>query len=334
MRIEELQYSSSVDGTAPLFADAAFATDGRPKPVVAVMHGYSGDRTNVAKDLRDFAQRGLFAIAPDMRGRGTSAGRWDSGGRDVHDIVDALLAAMQAYPAEIDCRNVNIIGYSGGGGNCFAAMVRFPDLFHVVAPFFGISDYGLWYETRGRPDCNEVMVATLGGTPEDLPEVYAARNACLGARNSPGSRLHVFWDEDEKACPPILNEKFLAAYCEAGLTNATAHVSRVGDQHRWHHGYRTDNPMLEKADEVLCEEMLREVPDLSLPPKGTLTVCGYLVTRYFQVFVEDGDRGVVTVNYDLTGETPVIRVTENPRAFKVNIAMQTPLSTLSEISAR
>ncbi|PIU60350.1 MAG: hypothetical protein COS85_24910 [Armatimonadetes bacterium CG07_land_8_20_14_0_80_59_28] len=326
MTIDEIPCASSVDGTAPLVADAAYTPNGTPKPLVAVMHGYSGGRTAVAKDLRDFAARGLFAIAPDMRGRGDSAGKWDSGGLDVHDIVDGILAAIREFPREIDANNISIVGYSGGGGNCFAAMTRFPDLFHVVAPFFGISDYGLWYETCGREDCNRVMVETLGGTPEEIPDVYLARNACLAAGNNGASKLHIFWDEEETQCPPVLNENFIAAYHAAGHSNAAAHISRVGDEYRWRHGYRVDNPMLEAADDIICDEVFSPPPDLSLPLTGTLTVCGYLVTRHFQVVVEDGQRGAVEVGYDLRGPEPVVDVLSNPGEWSVSVSPDSPLS--------
>ncbi len=327
MTNETIHYASTVDRTAPLYADACFVADGKPKPIIAVMHGFSGRRDNVAKDIRDLAARGLVAVAPDMRGRGGSAGKFDSGGLDVHDIVDALIAAVRKYPAEVDARNINIVGYSGGGGNCFTAFVRFPDFFHVVAPFFGISDYGEWYRLK-KEAYGKIMDETIGGPPDRLPLHYLARNSCLGAANNGKSRLHIFWDERETACPPVMTERFLDTYRAAGLSNAVVHLSKEGDAWRWHHGYRTDNPMIEQADEIIVNEILRSTPDLSLPPKGKLTVCGYMVTRRFQVFVEDGQRGVVNVEYDLTGREPKLVVTDNPHQLNVSFSFSTPLSSL------
>ncbi len=328
MIVDELHYESSVDGTQPLFADVAFRADGKSKPLIVVMHGYNGDRTAVAQDIRDLAKLGFFCVAPDMRGRGKSAGTWDSGGLDVHDILDAVLDSIREFPSEINTGNINIIGYSGGGGNVLAAVTRFPDLFHVGASFFGVSDYGLWFETKGRVDCNEVMQKALGGTPAQLPEVYAARNACLAAGNNKATHLHLFWDEEEKACPPILNEKFLEAQHLAGCKPATKHVSRPGDKVRWLHGYRTDHPMLSHADEMLATEIRSDPPDLSLPHTGMMNVCGYVVTRHFQVFVEDGRHGVVKIHYEFMDGRPEVRVIENPKDYEVHISMQTPLALL------
>ncbi|MEI6422900.1 MAG: alpha/beta hydrolase, partial [Lentisphaerota bacterium] len=321
---KELIYASTVDGTKPLYANVCYIKDEKPKPLIAVIHGLAGDRTNVNKDIRDFASQGLFAIAPDMRGRGRSAGKWDCGGLDVHDIVDAIFAAIAKFPSEIDTENINIVGYSGGGGNCFSIFVRFPDLFHVVAPFFGIADYGMWYKLRGET-YGSCMDKAIGGAPAQFPQHYAARNSCLAAGNNHVSKLHVFWDEAESACPTIMNENFLKAYHSAGLSNATSHISRVTDSVRWIHGHRADKPMLEKADDLIVNEIRAPVPDLTLPRKGTLTVCSYLVSRQFQVFIEDGQRGVVKIEYDLTGKEPEITVKENPDNLQVKVSLRTPL---------
>ena len=326
MNQETIQYVSSVDGTGPLFEDVAFIADGRRKPLVVVMHGYNGQRKAVAQDIHDLAGRGLFAVAPDMRGRGESAGRFDSGGLDVHDILDGILAVISRFPGDLDEGNINIMGYSGGGANTLAAATRFPDLFQVGGAFFGISDYGLWYQLN--PGYRAAMDTAVGGSPHTNPLAYAARNACLAAGNNRMTRLHIFWDEEEKSCPPVMNERFLEAARAAGATNGVAHVSRVSDAVRWYHGYRTNWPVLAQADDILIRDITKPVPDLGLPHEGTLTVCGYLVCRHFQVFVEAGQRGVVTVRYDLSGNTPRVTVQDNPDNLKVTISLKTPLAVL------
>src|SRR5690242_9410226 len=121
-----LQYSSSFDQAGPLLADVGFRPDGRPKPLLLVMHGYGGGRDAVSQDVDELSAKGVVAVAPDMRGRGESAGTWDSGGLDVHDAVDAALLAIAEFPAEIDPRNINLVGYSGGGGNAISIGCRFP----------------------------------------------------------------------------------------------------------------------------------------------------------------------------------------------------------------
>jgi pimeloyl-ACP methyl ester carboxylesterase len=329
MNVEQLTYASSVDGTQPLFADVAFVPGGGGKPLLVVMHGYSGGRQAVAQDIRELAQRGVVAIAPDMRGKGGSAGRWDSSGLDVHDILDAVLAAVARYPGEIDARNLSIVGYSGGGGNAIACMTRFPDLFQTYVSFFGIADYGGWHRSGGRPDCNEVMEAALGGTPDQLPKLYAARNFIPAAGNARSGRLHFVWDEDETMCPPAMTEAFLRVHREAGLANATIHVSRQGDAPRWTHSYRSGNPDLSAADDLYLADVLApKAASPVLPTRGRLVVPGYLVTRTFQVWIGDGQGGQVTVIYDLTGATPSLQVIDNPHGYRVRIEVASPLSRL------
>lgn len=329
LTLETFDYASRIDGTKPLLADAAFVPDGRRKPLLVVMHGYGGGRAAVAQDLRELAARGVFALAPDMRGRGGSAGAWDSGGLDVHDILDAVLAAVGQFPGEIDARNFNIVGYSGGGGNAIACMVRFPDLFQTCVSFFGISDYGGWHRSGGRPDCNQWMEAALGGTPEQLPELFEARNAIPAAGNARSGKLHFFWDEEETMCPPALVEAWLAEHRRSGLGNATTHVSRKDDAKRWIHNYRTGNPDLSAADDLFLPDVLAPKPfPPELPPRGRLVVPGYLVTRHFQVWIGNGQCGQVTIEYNLTGSQPEIRVTANPANHRVRLEAVSPLKNL------
>jgi len=58
---------------------------------------------------------------------------------------------------------------------------------------------------------------------------------------------------------------------------------------------------------------------LELPKKGRLVVPGYLVTRRFSVWVEDGTRGVVAVEYDQSGDAVRVDVVENRGGWKVRI---------------
>ena len=322
-------YASSVDGTKPLNADVCFNADAKPKPLILVMHGYSGSRKDVSFDLRELAPQGVFAVAPDMRGRGGSAGNWDSGGLDVHDILDAVLEVIKRYPKEIDAKNLNVIGYSGGGGNAIACAVRFPDLFRNCVSFFGISDYGGWYRSKGRPDCNAIMDKALGGTPDSLPDVFLARNAIPAAANAKVAKLHFVWDELEKDCPANMIDEFIKVYRDAKLDRIAVHVSKKTDPVRWIHNYRSGNRDLSKADALFMPDVFdRNGVSPRLPKSGKLIVPGYLVTRSFQVFVEDGTRGQVTIEYDLTGEKPAVKVVENAKNWRVRIETKSPLSVL------
>jgi pimeloyl-ACP methyl ester carboxylesterase len=332
VKVETLKYASSLDKTGPLLADVAMVPDGKPKPLLVVMHGFGGSKADVAQDLRELAGKGLVAVAPDMRGRGSSAGKWDCGGLDVHDILDAVMETVRKYPQEIDARNLNIVGYSGGGGNAIACAVRFPDLFRTCISFFGISDYGWWHRSKGGgADRNATMEKVLGGAPDAVPEVYEARNATAAAGNAL-AKLHFFWDAEETICPPQMTRDFLDSYRKAGRSEASDHVSKPGDTKRWRHGYRAGNADLGAADEIFLKDVLApKAAPPELPKTGKLVVNGYLVTRRFAVWVEDSKKGPVkgrvTVEYDLTGAKPVVKVVENPKNYKVSIE-ESPLAGL------
>lgn len=307
---ETIEYASSIDGLAPLKADVCFEPGGGPKPLAAVLHGFHCMRWLVAEDCRALARRGMFCVAPDMRGHADSAGEHDCGGLQICDIVDALAQAARRWPDEIDKRRINALGYSGGGGNVQSLFTKFPDLLNAGASFFGISDYALWHRTKGRVDCNETMEKALGGGPDVVPERYAARASLPAIENNPHTRLHLFWDAEETACPPILNERLLEAAERLGHTNVTAHISKPGDPHRWFHGYRFETPDLNAGDDFFVPDFLTDFGRRAWPESGELVVCGYVVTRRFSVWIGDGLAGTARVRYQLGKGKPEIEVIE------------------------
>ena len=299
-------YHSSIDGTGPLYSDLIYRPDGKPKPLTAVLHGFHCTRGHVTSDCIALARRGLFCVAPDMRGHGTSAGEHDCGAHQICDIVDALGHAVFRCRHEIDRKRVNAVGYSGGGGNVLSLATKFPELLSAGASFFGISDYEIWYRTLGRPDCNQTMERALGGTPEQVPERYAARSSLHAAGNIRCASLQLFWDTEETACPPLLNKWFVDAAQRAGGDNVHACISKPGDKSRWHHGYRTDHAELADADEMFAPAFLATARTQGLPDQGTLDVCGYVVTSRFAVWLGDGKAGQARVRYDSRGSAPVV----------------------------
>ena len=325
MHLETLRHTSSVDGTNPLLLDVCFKTAQRKLPLIVVLHGYSGKKEHCRSDILRLAARGLFAVAPDIRGRGDSAGKFDSCGLDVMDVYDAVQFCCRKFAKQVDAKNLNVIGYSGGGGNTFACFVRFPDTFRVAASFFGIPDYAEFYRAKGRPDCNQILVSTVGGTPRQQPAAYAARNFTQAAGNNAQTRFHIFWDEKETACPGFMDEDFI----RAGHRNCIPHLSRERDNHRWRHGYTTDSPDLVQADDVFVPEILkRRVAEPELPCAGTLIVPGYVVTRHFQIWVQPeakpallGRSGVAKVEYRLSATGPEFRVLSVSKGHFVRVTI-------------
>src|SRR6059058_6416292 len=95
---EDFSYHSSRDGVGPLWATAVYDPMGAELPVVVVMHGYQGEGADTLETCERLARKGCLALAVDMRGRGESAGRRDSGGVEILDIYDAIVEAARRFP--------------------------------------------------------------------------------------------------------------------------------------------------------------------------------------------------------------------------------------------
>ncbi|MHB9071488.1 MAG: alpha/beta hydrolase family protein [Sedimentisphaerales bacterium] len=236
-----LKYESKIDCLAPLYAEAFWKKGIKNAPIVVIMPGFSGNRTNIIEDAKRFAGKGLCALTVDMRGRGASAGKPDCGAVEIHDINDAVDCACVALGSIVNQNRCSIVGYSGGGGNVLSVITKFPDRFQVAVSFFGISDYGFWYASKALPYANKSMDDWVGGPPDVYPDRYKARNSVFAAGNCLKTKVYLFWDEEETACPPVMNEMFAANARQKGHKDILCCKSCKGDAHRWKHGYTGDN---------------------------------------------------------------------------------------------
>ena|GEM_PF-2557929 len=303
---ETLTYSNPLDGTEPLALFVAYPEVERPLPLLVVMHGYSqdADRTTMAPLVRRFARdHGVMAASPDLRGRGRSVGRRDGGGREVSDIHAACRFLVAHFERRLDPENVAILGYSGGGGNVFSALVKCPDLFRSAFSFFGISDYAYWFDHGAEGRHRAQLIEDIGGHPGEFPHAYAARNSLLGVRNNYQTDIHLFWDLQEKVCPPYFNRAYAERARRLGFDNVTLHESRPGERLRWHHGYPEDTPDLLAAKPFIAD-CLHEphVPPVVLDPVGEMTVVGYLITKAFVVTIGNLTDSVADLEYSVAGQ--------------------------------
>jgi pimeloyl-ACP methyl ester carboxylesterase len=206
-----IHYTSTLD-SLPLVMDVAFDADRRPSPILLVLHGYSGPFQGTEIPER-FARKGLFAIKTYKRGFGGSGGSSDDSGRETHDFYDAIQFVKSHYAQYVDPMNVNVVGYSGGGGNTYALLTKFPDLLRSANVFFGMSDYGYddtygWWNNGGSSYRN-ALAQRIGGTPTDVRERYHARAHHLGAGNNRYSHIQLFYDEQESTCPLSHAEQYV-----------------------------------------------------------------------------------------------------------------------------
>lgn len=304
---DDFTYASSLDGTGPLYALTFYQPEARNLPIMVVMHGYGGKRTDVEYSARRMAERGYFAVSFDTRGWGGAGGQHDDGGLETMDIYDGVQAVVAKYGDRVDGKRVSIVGYSNGGGMTFMACTRFPYFFRGGLPFFGIPDYGQWIALvpgfAGWLGPNGEIMGygvwrAAGATPEQAPERYVARSATLAAGNLiSGLRLHIVYDVDEPLCPPKLDEDFVAAAQAAGVKTVFTHISQRTDPQRWWHGYNSKGH-LNAMEDLFMDDIEKNQPHAPvMPDSGVLTVVGYLVTPKFRIIVGKGDDAAARVNY-------------------------------------
>ncbi len=297
-------YTSSHDGVT-LYMRVIYPDGGTNRPIIAVMHGYSGAMEHVYAAQEILADRGLFTVAPAMRGRDGSGGVPDDSAWELTDIVDAIEAVKQLYPAETDEDNVNLLGYSGGGGNVFGCLSKFPDTFRFAAAFFGMSDYGHdptygWY-AYGGTGYQATLRQRIGGAPEEVPDRYMARNSLLAVENNRYTTFQMYVDEEENVCPAYNDTTYLRLAENLGHTNVSLNMSGPDSLHRWLHGYPPGSHLVYAFSLFVPYIMLGSYPPPDLEPVGHQTVLGYLSVTPYRIVLGDGMSEVAGMSYDVSG---------------------------------
>ncbi|MGA8112159.1 MAG: prolyl oligopeptidase family serine peptidase [Actinocatenispora sp.] len=144
-------------------------------PLPVLLDPYAGPGAQTVLSARNmylisqwFADQGYAVLVTDGRGtpgRGPvweHAVRGDALGLALTDQIDALRAAAVEYP-ELDLSRVGIRGWSYGGYLAAAAVLRYPDVFHVAVAGAPVTD-PLLYDTHWQE--------RYLGHPEREPENY------------------------------------------------------------------------------------------------------------------------------------------------------------------
>lgn len=343
---EIITYPSSItsDANGPLDLKAFVfyprtLAPGAAAPIAVAMHGYSGAETFSGMRVHGerLAKLGFVSIVVAMRGRDGSDGVRDSGGLEIHDIVDAVEHVKQApfYAPRVNPANVHITGYSGGGGNVMSALTKFPDYFNLGASHFGMSDYGYdpvtgWYVNGANVggtrtpqldiDVGNPVAARLpGGNPLVLDR-YMARASNLASHNNPYSEIHLFVNDDEVICPPVnslsykanaaSNASFAGEFenitVHVGKSNNTLFIDRNDDGtaqsselQNFPHSDGVSSAI--RGEEFYVQRLLaKQVPQPVLNSADRLFVAGFVKTRPFDLFLGDGQNAAGVLDYALT----------------------------------
>jgi len=311
----DVNYNSTIDDLNLLY-DLSYDDTLLNKPLAVLMHGFNGDKDGVTAAWKErlINNYSVVCIAVDMRGRTASEGEEDASARELYDIYDAINDAINVYNTRIDATNINVLGYSGGGGNILKMVCSFPDLFGVACPFFGISDYGYdgvdgwWHTTAAQRLAIEGMV---DGTPAAVPDNYYARAAVFFTINTQYARKRVYHDLQDVLVPPVNSQNVQTEITALSYTNWVFDFTNLGDDPRWIHGLpilATDGePNIQAEPAIFAEINSGVYKDPVLLSSGTLWIPGYLKTKKFGVWLNEGLSDAGTVDYNLDINTFTIR---------------------------
>ncbi|KAF9223517.1 alpha beta-hydrolase [Gyrodon lividus] len=159
------------------------------------------------------------------------AGNW--GIVDVQDCRDAPEMLAAAPHSLIDGTRVAIRGGSAGGFTTLAALSipRNTSYFKAATSSYGISDLVSLAQFTHKFEL-KYMDKLLGGSPQEIPEVYAARSPVNHADRII-SPLLVLQGAEDKVVPPEQSEKIVNTIIEHGGVDRVEYHLFQGEGHGW-----------------------------------------------------------------------------------------------------
>ena len=213
-----------------------------PHPVVVLVHGGSWQKRHSKIVMR--------ALARDLRGRGWAAwnieyrrvgdgGGWPATFADVAAAIDHL----RSVPAPLDLARVSVVGHSAGGHLALWAASREhlaagapgapapgeePLALRAAVSLAGVCDLaGAYHAWRGGP-----VQKLMGGSPEEVPERYAAADPmALLPPSSPVLLVHGLADQ---AVGVKFSRRYDDAARAAGADVELIEVEGAAGAHRAH----------------------------------------------------------------------------------------------------
>ncbi len=274
----------------------------KPSHLMLTTHGWHMSMPKYVPNDEKPSGGNLFVYV-DMRGRAFSEGSPDCNGLELYDVIDAAEYVKEHYKEYIiDPDIVYFQGGSGGGGNCYAILNKFPDYFAAAASMCGPSDYMEWYDDDPIGEFQDELDIWIGkrGEKYTYNEAYAARSGLYGLENLytplfiahgnadnrvPVSHAHHYLERAEK-----LGKSHLIGYYE---------LDGVGKGDHW---TGASEEQMKTMSQGISKVFAENKAPVSIPRKGTLIVQGYLVTKHFSVFLDSIDcMGEIT--YDLDADS-------------------------------
>ena len=252
-----------------------------------------------------------------MRGRGSSGGSKDSGGREIQDIIDCLRDAMATYPDQVNPDQVYIVGYSGGGGNVLGALCRFPDTFAGGIDHFGMSSYSAWYAENAA--YRSKMETQIGGTPAEVPDAYASREYRDAVINYVSGHLWLIHDPDDNIVEVSHSTSLISALDNASLENYSYHPDD------WGHA----SPIPDAENIWVPSIQAGTYSAWTVAESGVLQVAGWVDTKRFSLWLGSGNAEFGELTYDMTTREFTITTDTGASAWTLTLFGQTPSSSIA-----
>jgi dipeptidyl aminopeptidase/acylaminoacyl peptidase len=196
-----------------------------PWPTVFLVHGgpATHDRDCADPRVEALAGAGYAVVRTNYRGStGYGPGWQHNFGHRVGLAQIEDLAAVRAQLLDdglADGRTTALCGYSWGGYLALLAMGAQPQLWTAAAAAYPIADYVLSFAAT-TPELREVDVGLFGGTPDEVPQRYAAASPITYADRVRGPVLLIGATGDER-CPPEQIEHYTRALRDRGVPHRT-----------------------------------------------------------------------------------------------------------------
>lgn len=239
-----------------------------------------------------------LTLEVDMRGRAFSEGNQDCNGWELYDIIDAVAYAQAHYREYIsDSSVIYFEGGSGGGGNAYAIIGKFPDFFAACTSLCGITDYQTWYEGDSIGEFRDEMDVWINGTPSEKPMAYKTRSGLHLLENLHTPLFVAHGETDER-----ISVEHARNYMERAKSLGKDHLihylelKEVGTRAHWGNASKEQLERLQYFSEKNRQDNRKEI---HLPEKGRLVVGGYLYTKRFSVVLDSIDK-LAVLEYDLT----------------------------------
>lgn len=268
----------------------------------------------------------------DMRGRNGGSGSQDAAGREIYDIIDAVRWVLANRASRVDATQIHFVGYSGGGGNGLSLACRAPDLFNSIVCYFPISDYGYernyswWWERREVSD-GTTLATWVGGTPLTHRKHYQARRTREAIANYSQGQMCVLHDRGDGTVAVSHSERIRDRVEALGYDHISVTLTTTGDSPRALHANPDigAQPQLTLFEHEYMQQITNKVlPALTVPSSGTLLIAGWVTTKRFEFWADDGLDNVATLQYDTTTRTFTIVSMTGSFPWTLRLYSQTP----------